>query len=323
MSSSSSSSPSTPGPATVGFIGLGAMGIPMVYNIVSKGIPIVAYNRTVGRFEELQKFIQDTMSGTQSDNNNNNNNNQSAPATVQEAKSAVDTVRRTQTTLLMLSDYKACQAVIDTIVSEVKNKTIVNHSTIGRDQSLALAKTIHDAGGTYVEAPVLGSTPHATKAILQVLVGAEKKTTYEEHVTLFSTMGKPKYVGKIGDASVTKLALNQILIAQTTALATSLGLVEQCGLSTDDFMDTLRGGVLHSRYFDFKHPAMTARNFPSMFPTTLMLKDVKLALALAESTGVTSKTLQGASATLQDTIDAGFGDADFSSVYNVINPKKE
>ena len=73
-----------------------------------------------------------------------------------------------------------------------------------------------------------------------------------------------------------KLAVNHIVISQTTALAYSLTLLEKSDLDTDTFLSLIGASPLSSPYFNFKYKPMVERSFkPTAFSTTLMTKDVR------------------------------------------------
>jgi len=67
---------------------------------------------------------------------------------------------------------------------------------------------------------------------------------------------------------------------------------------------------------------MLARNFTNpSFATKHLLKDVKLMIAEGRRTGLETSVQQGIQQIIQKALDSGWADADYSSIYNAVNPK--
>ena len=94
--------------------------------------------------------------------------------------------------------------------------------TISPRQSQELSNRVEQAGGHYVEAPVLGSIPEAKAGTLLVMVGGTD-AQFQTHQALFESLGEtPRHIGPVGSAAALKLGLNQLIGALTTAFSTSL-----------------------------------------------------------------------------------------------------
>jgi 3-hydroxyisobutyrate dehydrogenase len=66
---------------------------------------------------------------------------------------------------------------------------------------------------------------------------------------------------------------------------------------------------------------MLERNFAATnFPIRLMLKDIDLILNQASDLGLRMDALEGVQKILMAAFDAGWGEDDYSAVYNAVNP---
>ena len=128
------------------------------------------------------------------------------------------------------------------------------------------------------------------------------------------------YIGEVGTASALKLALNQLIAALTSGFALSLGLVERQGVDVEKFMEILRDSALYAPTFDKKLERMRQRNFENPnFPTKHLLKDVDLFLSQAEDNGLNTEGLKGIRDIIQQTIELGLSDSDYSALFSAIN----
>lgn len=86
-------------------------------------------------------------------------------------------------------------------------------------------------------------------------------------------------------------------------------------------MALLRKSALYAPMFDKKLPRLTDRNYDRPnFSTRHLLKDVNLVLDAATQAGLAAGGLEEIRSLLQDTIDLGLGEMDYSAVYERIDP---
>lgn len=125
-------------------------------------------------------------------------------------------------------------------------------------------------------------------------------------------------------ASGLKLALNQLIASLTAAFAFSLGMVRRDGLDIGQFMQILRSSSLYAPTFEQKLPRYFRRDFSAPnFPTRLLLKDVLLILDEGKAAGLETAALEGIREVVEKAISQGLGEADYSSIYEVIDPGPE
>lgn len=240
------------------------------------------------------------------------------------AVSAQDAAQQSEFCLLFLSDAHAINSILDTIEEKaLSNKTWIQMGTIAPDESRAIEQRILNAGGRYLECPVLGSLPEARTGQL-ILMAAGERTCFDRCFPLLKLIGPdPKWFGEMGKASTVKLAMNQLIAGLTSSFALSLGLIEKEQVDVDQFMTVVRDSALYAPTFDKKLERMTDGNFDNPnFPTKHLAKDTDLFLNVAQQLALNTSALEGISSLLKATLEHGLADTDYSALYAGVNPDK-
>ena len=285
--------------ATIALLGTGLLGRAMAERLRAVGHVVIAYNRTAAKALPLEA-LGITVVGT--------------PELA---------VAQAEYVLLVLSDAAAIRSVMlsPACSAALRGKTIIQMGTIASSDSSALQRDVEGYGASYCEAPVLGSQAEATSGTLLVMVGAAGEQFARVSPLLRSLGRKPRLIGPVGTAAALKLALNQLIAAEISAFALSVGLVQRSGVSVDTFMGILRDSALFAPTFDKKLPRLLKRDYHQPnFSTCHLLKDVELFLGEATGRGLQTGTLEGVRMILKDAIARGLGDLDYSALYERINP---
>ncbi|NOX18011.1 MAG: NAD(P)-dependent oxidoreductase [Chlorobi bacterium] len=284
----------------VGIIGTGLMGAPIAEKFLEKGAKVCVFNRTKEKAERLANKGAKVFS------------------------TAAELIENCEVIFVVLSDYCAvCSALFENDSIDFNGKIIVQVSTISSDESVLLSERIENAGGEFIEAPVLGSIPQIKAGELIVLLGGSKER-FEKYKNLFEPVSNQiHYIGEIGKASAVKLALNQLIASLTAAFSTSLGLVLKSGADVEKFMEILRASALYAPTFDKKLNRMLERNFDNPnFPVKHLLKDVGLIKESAEKEAVNSEVISAAESILQKAIEMKLSEKDYSALFNAVVPRE-
>jgi 3-hydroxyisobutyrate dehydrogenase len=284
----------------IGILGTGLMGQPMALRLLEANLSVIAYNRTSAKLESLKQ----------------------AGATIVNSPEAA--IAACDCVILMLSDLAAIKQVLLSELSlpHLANRTVIQMGTIAPDESKALQEAVVAAGGEYLEAPVLGSIPQVQTGELIVMVGSTKAQFQQWSPLLKNFSPEPIYLGLVGTAAATKLALNQLIASLTSAFALSLGLIERQGVEIEQFMAILRQSALYAPTFDKKLSRMSGRNYHNPnFPTKHLLKDTDLFLTQAHNLGLNTDGLTGIRKVIQKAMELGLAEADYSAIYSAINPE--
>ncbi|MFB2879406.1 NAD(P)-dependent oxidoreductase [Floridanema aerugineum] len=283
----------------VGFLGTGLMGKPLVQRLLCAKIPVVVYNRTASKVEELKA------------------------AGAQVVDSPESAIANSDCTILMLTNASAIEQTVlsESAKAELKGRTIIQMGTIAPQESQEIEKQVIAAGGEYLEAPVLGSIPEAEAGKLIVMVGATPEQFAKWSNLLQNFGSEPRLIGSVGTAAAVKLALNQLIASLTTAFALSLSLVQKQGVEVETFMELLRQSALYAPTFDKKLKRMLERDFTNPnFPTKHLLKDTNLFLNQAQSNNLNTHSLEGVRQILEIAQEMGLAEADYSALFNAVNP---
>ncbi len=246
-----------------GFIGLGAMGLPMAANIVAAGIKLRVHNRTASKAEPLV----------------------AKGATL--AASAGDAAIAGEIVVTMLADDAAVESVVigaDGIAARLGPGGIhVSMSTIAPATSRRMASYHAEHGSIYVTAPVFGRPDNA--AARQLVVCTSGPATAKERVRpLLEAVGRAifDYGEDTGAANVAKLTGNFLIAAALEAMAEAFTMAERNGVDRMKVAEmlgkTLFACPVYQRYGEM---VAAKRHTPAGFALALGLKDVELVLKTA------------------------------------------
>ncbi len=276
------------------------MGQPMAQRLLDAQLSVVAYNRTVSKLEPLRQ------SGAEI------------------AQTPQDAIATSDCVILMLTNAAAIKDVLlsEASLQHLSGRTVIQMSTIAPTESQEIHDAVVAAGGSYLEAPVLGSIPQVKSGELLVMVGASPEQFQQWFEFLKHFGPEPVLMGAVGSAAAAKLALNQLIASLTSAFALSLGFVQRQGVEVEQFMQILRQSALYAPTFDKKLQQMLDGNYANPnFPTKHLLKDTELFLTEAQSVGLNVNSLEGVRKVLEMAQQLGLSDADYSSLFAAINPK--
>jgi 3-hydroxyisobutyrate dehydrogenase-like beta-hydroxyacid dehydrogenase len=277
----------------VSVLGTGLLGAPIALRLASTGLAVTVWNRTASRAAPLGE------------------------AGLMVVRSAAEAFAASPVSILMLADAPAIRAVLFSpdALAALAGRTVVQMGTIGPDESRTFAAEVAAAGGEWVEAPVLGSTPQADSGTLQVMVGGTAEQL-ERLEPLLSCLGRDvRLVGEVGKAAALKLALNQLIGSLTAAFATSLAFVRAEGIPPELFMEILRPSALYAPTFDKKLGRMLDGEYSNpTFPLRWLRKDVELFRRGALEAGVSPRVADGVLDVIDSAMARGHGEADYSAL---------
>jgi 2-hydroxy-3-oxopropionate reductase len=252
--------------ATVGFIGIGIMGHPMLKNLLKAGHTVIAYGRNS---KKLDACVADGA---------------------ERASSNKDVGARATTIFTMLPDGPEVEEVVlgeNGILEGCQpGSLIIDMSSINPLVSQKIAAACAAKNVEFLDAPVSGGEPKAVAGTLAIMVGGSEKTFRQAEPLLLSMGSTATLTGPVGAGNVTKLA-NQIMVAcNIAAMGEALALSTRCGLNPEVVVNAVKGGLASSTVLDLKAPMLIARNFKPGFTIRLHQKDLRNALLTAEANQV-------------------------------------
>lgn len=290
----------------IAFIGLGNMGGPMAANLVKAGHTVTGF--------DLSEASRATAAGDG----------------VTLASSAREAVQAADIVVTMLPAGKHVIAVWSDIVGAAKpGALLIDCSTI----DVASARQAHDIAGKSalmaLDAPVSGGTGGAKNATLTFMCGGTDEA-FTAAKPILEGMGKKiVHCGPAGNGQAAKICNNMILGISMIAVGEAFTLGEKLGLSHQALFDvaSTSSGQCWSltTYCPVPGPVPTSpanNGYRPGFAADLMLKDLKLSQDAAVAAGAATPLGAAAAQLYAMFADAGHGDADFSSIINMLRETK-
>ncbi len=158
-------------------------------------------------------------------------------------------------------------------------------STISVALSRKLAEEHARRGHKYIAAPVFGR-PEAAEAGKLFIVAAGDKDAVERHRPLLEALGQRVFV--MGDkpemANVVKLSGNFLIASVIESLGEAIALTRKYGIDPHQYVEFLTNSLFAAPvYKTYGNLIADEKYQPAGFKMRLGLKDMKLALAAAES----------------------------------------
>lgn len=281
---------------SVGFLGLGRMGSRMARNVARAGFPVVLYNRTRSKAEELAKELGAGFRET--------------PAEV---------AAETDVIVSMLADGPAVEAVYtgpSGVVDAIRPGAVaVDMSTVGPGVVRGLAARVEDRGARMVDAPVSGSTASAEAGKLLIMAGGDGAAVDRVRPVL-EAMGSPVlHVGPLGAGQAMKLAVNTLIYGLNQALSEALVLAERSGIDRHVAYDVFAQSAAAAPVVHYRRPVFERpEEAPVMFTMDLGLKDLRLILELAEQVGAPMPQAEGNMRAMEAAVGAGHGGDDIGGM---------
>ncbi|MBX0314429.1 NAD(P)-dependent oxidoreductase [Planococcus glaciei] len=138
-------------------------------------------------------------------------------------------------------------------------------------------------GFRMIDAPVSGGVKKAEDGSLSIMVGGEADD-FEEAKPLLSLLGQNIFhVGESGAGHTIKALNNMISATTLAATGEAMALGVKLGLDPNKMLDVINSSTGRSFSSDFKFPnQVLTRNFEVGFTLDLMVKDLKIAMSMAE-----------------------------------------
>ena len=283
----------------VGFVGLGHMGTAMAANLAATGRRVIAYVRRpdqVGRLEA--PGIRPTTD--------------------------IGDLLDCKVVITMLPDDDAVREIVfgrkdiglDGLAAGLMPGAIhLSMSTISTAAASLLTSEHARNGQGYVAAPVFGN-PDAAKARQLFIVAAGAPADVERCQPILDSLGQRTFVigADAADANLIKLLGNMMSATALEMLGEVVAVVRKRGLDPQPFIDimtsTMFGGRAHKIYGD----KIARQTYASGFVLPLVLKDVRLALAEAESAAVPMPSVGVVRDRLMTGIARGYAELDWTAL---------
>nr|WP_240901252.1 NAD(P)-dependent oxidoreductase [Thioalkalivibrio sp. XN279] len=248
----------------VGFIGLGAMGLPMARNLHRAGLLHGAWNRTPAKAEALAAETGTVAAET--------------PAALAAQCDVVVTCVSADADLLHVIDAMAPALRPDAVV--------VDCSTVAAATAREAAARLAAGGAGFLDCPVSGGTEGAAAGTLSIMVGGEEAHLERARPALEAMGSTIVHMGPVGAGQAAK-ATNQIMVAGINqAVTEALAFGRAQGLPMDRLIAALEKGAAGNWFLSRRGPTMVRGEYPLGFKVGLHAKDLEICRRMAEELGV-------------------------------------
>lgn len=253
---------------TIAFIGLGNMGTPMAQRLLAAGHTVRGFDVA----EEAKARLAEA-GGTRCD----------SPAEAVAGAAAV---------ILMLPNSDVVEAVItgpEVTAALASNTLVIDMSSSEPLRSRSLEQRLRHNGTRFVDAPVSGGVKGAENGTLTVMAGGSDEDLAEASAIL-DCFGTVRRAGQVGAGHAAK-ALNNLMSATHLLVSSEAILAGQSfGVDPELLLQIVNGSSGKSGSTENKWPNfILPGTYNSGFALKLMLKDMKIAVDLADQVHAASR----------------------------------
>ena len=289
----------------VAFIGLGNMGGPMAKNLVAAGHAVTVFDLVPEACAELEN------------------------AGARVAPSTSDAARDVDYVISMLPAGKHVAGVYlgeDGLLAQLDTTTtVLDCSTIDAATSRTVGEAAAELGIGFMDAPVSGGVAAAAAGTLAFMCGGSAET-FEKAKIILADMGKNIFhAGPAGAGQVAKGCNNMLLAIHMIGTTEALEMGVRNGLDPKVLSEIMLASSgrnwsleVYNPYPGVMENAPASNDYKPGFMVDLMVKDLGLALAIAEGSGVNNRMGQLAGELYKAHQDAGNGQRDFSSILELL-----
>jgi len=243
----------------VGFVGLGAMGMPMAMNLHGAGLLAGAWNRTPAKTAALAAET-------------------GAPA----AESLAALAAACDLVVSCVSADEDLLGVVDALAPGLRaGAIVVDCSTVASSTAREAARRLAAIGAAFLDCPVSGGTEGARAGTLSIMVGGDETVLERARPALEAMGGSITHMGPVGAGQAAK-ATNQIMVAGINqAVTEALAFGRAQGLPMDRLIAALEKGAAGNWFLSRRGPTMIRGEFPLGFKVGLHAKDLEICRRMA------------------------------------------
>ena len=268
---------------SIGYVGAGLMGGPMVKRLTSLGWKVRAYDIVPAR---------------------------SMLASAAEAAQGADVV------LLNLPTNEAVEDVVSKLIPALRaGQLVVDFSTIPVDACRAhAARVLKATGCRWVDAPVSGGPPAVEAGTLTVMAGGQEEDLQKLAPLMRDIAGRCTHMGPVGAGLAAKM-INQLIVGVGTAmLGEAEALCEKAGIDAARIPECLGGGYADSNVLKAYWPRMVQRDFAPRGYVRQLLKDLEMVSAWAAKLQSRTPVLESALEAYRELKKQGHSELDTAAV---------
>jgi 3-hydroxyisobutyrate dehydrogenase len=254
---------------TVGVIGLGNMGRGMALSLKRGGYTVLGFDAAPGVADKLEE------------------EGVSARTTI------ADITRDSDVLILSLPTSAIVEEVVlgngGVAASAKPGLIVVDTTTADPNSTRKVAAALKEVKVGLVDGPVSGGPKGAATATMTMVLGGSDEDVAAVEPILAVMSAKRVHVGPVGAGHVTKIINNLLTGIHLLATSEAVRAAESVGVDPEKLIEALSGGSGKNSATLTNYPTWIFNNkFDSGFTMKLMRKDVRLAMDLLSSQGVSA-----------------------------------
>ncbi len=243
---------------TIGFVGLGSMGLPMAINLGKAGFAVTGFDLRAEARQALQ------AAGAE------------AAGSLAEAFAGRDAVVLMVVNAAQAEDILFGQAALPQLAP---GGMVILMATCPPAAVAALAARVEAAGHTLVDAPVSGGVVGAEAGSLTIMAAARRPVFAAVKPVLDAMGSKVVFMGEEPGQGATAKAVNQLLCGAHLAIAAeALSLAEKLGVDTTAMLDIVSGSAASSWMLRDRGARMLEREPRVTSAVDIFVKDLGIVL---------------------------------------------
>lgn len=252
---------------SLGFAGIGLMGLPMCRRLLAAGYPLTVWNRNPAKCAPLVE------------------------AGARQVATPAELCEQADVVMLCLADTAVVREVVFGPVGVAEGakpgQLLVDFSSLEPTATREMAAELADKTGmAWLDSPVSGGVVGAEAGSLAIMVGGDAADLDRVRPVLLELGQRVTHMGGVGAGQVTK-ACNQMIVAcNALVIAEVVALAEQAGVDASLIAEALAGGFADSKPLQILAPQMAESRFePVKWHVRTLLKDLDTAVKFSRETG--------------------------------------
>ncbi|WJK11213.1 NAD(P)-dependent oxidoreductase [Pseudomonas fluorescens] len=252
---------------SLGFAGIGLMGLPMCRRLLAAGYPLTVWNRNPAKCAPLVE------------------------AGARQVATAAELCEQADVVMLCLADTAVVREVVfgpaGVAEGAKPGQLLVDFSSLEPTATREMAAELAGKTGmAWLDSPVSGGVVGAEAGSLAIMVGGDAADLDRVRPVLLELGQRVTHMGGVGAGQVTK-ACNQMIVAcNALVIAEVVALAEQAGVDASLIAEALAGGFADSKPLQILAPQMAESRFePVKWHVRTLLKDLDTAVKFSRETG--------------------------------------
>ena len=216
---------------------------------------------------------------------------------------------------IFVGDSEALRSVIAAMKGRLESRhVIIANGTFDPETVASVYEEVRETGAAFLDAPFTGSRLAAEGGLLVYYIGGDLRVLDQVRSVLEASSKSILHLGRVGEASLIKIATNMISAATVGILSEAYGLVAAAGVNPDRLAEALEGNACCSPLVSMKLPGILAQEYEPHFSLKNMFKDAQYALGLGKQLGVAQPVLSTTASVIYRSIQEGRGELDYSVI---------